>query len=49
VTQLAKQLAELTAKAPNTSTATGDGPTLAAMGADVVDAEKTKWSPYIAW
>jgi hypothetical protein len=47
--QLAKQLAELTAKAPGTSTATGDGPTLATMGADVVDAEETKWSPYMAW
>jgi hypothetical protein len=47
--QLAKQLAELTAKAPAASTATGDGPTLPAMGADVVNPEESKWSPYMAW
>jgi hypothetical protein len=46
--RLAKQLAELTAKAPGASMATGDGPTLSAMGADVVDAEEIKWSPYMA-
>jgi hypothetical protein len=47
--QLTKQQAELTAKAPGASTATGDGPTLLAMGANVVDPEEPKWSPYMAW
>jgi hypothetical protein len=47
--QLAKHLAELTAKAPGTSTATDNGPTLLAMGANDINPEEPEGSPYVAW